>query len=325
MASDITLSSAQRQTLQSLQRTSRLSDRTQIRLATGRSVNSVTDGAEAFFGARTLQNRAGILSDRRDSIDQGVSTIQAALEGIDALDDLLGQLRGLSRQARSQTGFERSETTKSFQSVLEQFTNLLGDASYQGLNLLNNVQTSLTVEFSELGESDLTINGVDILATTGATAGAIFDAEVINAHTTSAAGLTRSNILHIVEGFSTLTTGIFSTLTFVQGGLTNGFSVLSNATNLSGLDVLDTRLSTAQTNLQTRANSLGSNVAILQTRLDFTDGLVNHLVTGSDKIINADLNEEAANLTATGTQYQIGVQSLGTSGQRIQSLLQLIR
>ena len=325
MASDITLSSAQRQTLQSLQRTSKLSDRTQIRLATGRSVNNVTDGAEAYFSSRTLQNRATVLSGRSDSIDQGISTVQAALEGIDALDELLGQLRGLARQARSQTEFERSETTNSFEDVLEQFTHLLGDTSYQGLNLLNNVQTSLTVEFSELGESDLTINGVNILATTGAVSGAVFDGEVINAHTTSAAGLTRSNILHIVQGFSTLTTGIFSTLTFVQGGLTNGFSVLSNASNLSALDVLDETISTAQSRLQTRANSLGSNVAILQTRINFTDGLTNHLVTGSDKIINADLNEEAANLTATGTQYQIGVQSLGTSGQRIQSLLQLIR
>jgi len=168
MGSDITLSSAQRQTLQSLQRTSTLSDRTQIRLATGRSINSVTDGAEQFFASRTLQNRASVLASRADDIDQGISTIQAALEGIDALDELLGQLRGVARQTRSQTAFERSQSTNSFADLIQQFRNLLDDTSYQGLNLLNNARTDLTVEFSESADSDLTINGVDVLASINA-------------------------------------------------------------------------------------------------------------------------------------------------------------
>ena len=103
------------------------------------------------------------------------------------------------------------------------------------------------------------------------------------------------------------------------------FHNLSIAVNLASLDELDAHLSGAQTHLQTRANSLGSNVAILQTRFDYTNGIARHLLTGSDKIVNADLNQEAANLTATGTQYQIGISSLGTTGQRIQALLQIIR
>ena len=325
MASDITLSSAQRKTLLSLKSSSQLSDRTQVRLATGNKINDVTDDAQGYFTARSLDIRAKVFDERFDNVDQGISTIQTALEGIDALDELLGQLRGLARQARSQNGFERSQTTRSFEDLVEQFKLLLDDTTYQGLNLLDNVQANLVVEFSDRGESDLEISGVDILASTGIINGAIFDGEVINAHTASAAGFERSNVLHILEGFSTLTTGTFSTLTFVQGGLTNGFSVLSNANNLSSLDSLDNLLSAAQRSLQVRGNRLGANVAILQTRLDFTDGLVNHLVTGADKITNADLNEEAANLTATGTRYQIGVQALGTTGQRLQSLLQVIR
>ena len=325
MASDITLSSAQRKTLISLKNSSQLSDRTQVRLATGNKINDVTDGAEGYFTARSLDIRAEVFDNRFENIDQGISTIQTSLEGIDALDELLGQFRGLARQARSQTAFERGQTTRSFEILLEQFKLLLDDATYQGLNLLDNAQARLTVEFSDKGESDINIPGTNILATTGITNGAIFDGGVITGHIGGVAGLERSNILHIVEGFSTLTTGFFSTLTIPTGGLTRGFSVLSNATNLESLDRLDETLANAQSNLQVRANTLGANVAILQTRLDFTDGLVNHLVSGADKITNADLNEEAANLTATGTRYQIGVQALGTAAQRLQSLLQVIR
>ena len=306
MANDITLSSAQRQTLLSLQRTSKFSDRTQIRLATGNKINDVTDGPEGYFAARSLDNRADTFTERRNTIEQGVSTIQAALEGIDALDELLGQLRGLARQARSQTARERVETTQSYDEVVSQFGSLLQDTSYQGLNLLNNAQTSLTVEFSDNVNSDLTIAGVSI-GSSRTSLGGIFGVSL------------QLSILR------NLTSGFASTTVPSTQALQAGFSVLSNAGNLSSLDALDQRLADAQRNLQTRANSLGNNVAILQTRLDFTDGLTNHLVAGSDKITTADLNEEAANLTATGTQYQIGVQSLGTASQRLQALLQVIR
>ena len=306
MSSDITLSSAQRQTLLSLKNISNLSDRTQVRLATGRKINSVTDGAEDFFASRTLQKRAGILQGRREQIDQGISTIQAALDGIDALDELLSQLRGLSRQARSQTAEERAETTNSYNSVVTQFAHLLDDTSYQGLNLLDDNQNSLSVKFSEQEESLLTIDGVNIAALT-ASEGGIF------AISSGAGRVALSALRNITTGFTT-------------GGLSQGFSVLSASTQIQDvLNSLDQRISDAQERLETRAGVLGNNVAILRTRLDYTDSVIAGHISGSDKIVNADLNEEAANLTATGTQYQIGVQSLGVSGQRVQSLLQLIR
>ncbi|MCH9853853.1 MAG: hypothetical protein K0U45_10185 [Alphaproteobacteria bacterium] len=308
MSNDITLSSAQRQTLLSLQTITNLSDRTQIRLATGRKINDVTDGPEDYFAARTLEKRAGLLNGRRDEIDQGISTIQAALEGIDALDEFLGQLRGLTRQARSQTEEERAETTRSYNSVVAQFQNLLEDTSYQGLNLLNNVTADLTVKFSEEEDSLLVIDSVNILATAAGTGGVFGGRPFINNSSGSVRGIAGT-----ING---LNAGV---------GLSSGFSVLSNGTNLQSLNTLDARLSDAQDRLESRANVLGNHVAVLQTRLNYTDNLISNHITGSDKIKNADLNEEAANLTATGTQYQIGVQALGVAGQRVQSLLQVIR
>ncbi len=307
MSSDITLSSAQRSTLVSLKRTSNLSDRTQIRLATGNRINDVTDGAESYFSARALDNRAEVFLDRRSNIDQGVSTLQTMLDGIDALDEMLGQLRGLVRQSRSQSPVERAETTKSYDNVIEQFTLILNDTTYQGVNLLNNIDTALSIEFSDREESDIDVSGVDILDV-DATNGGIFAG--------STGGLLLSNIRNITTGFPN---------TPPNQGLSQGFSVLSNASSLLVVDQLDRILSDAQERLETRANSLGNNVAILQTRIDFTDAVSTELIAGADKITTADLNEEAANYTAVGTQYQIGVQSLATSAQRLQALLQVIR
>ncbi|MCH9844458.1 MAG: hypothetical protein K0U39_03030 [Alphaproteobacteria bacterium] len=292
----------------SLKRTSNLSDRTQVRLATGNRVNDVTDGAEEYFSARALDNRAEVLLDRRTNIDQGLSTLKTMLDGIDSLDEMLGQLRGLVRQSRSQSAVERAETTKTYTTVLEQFQLILDDTTYQGINLLNNIDSSLNIEFSDRPDSDIEVNGVNILSNI-VTNGAIF----VNSAGT---GQFLSNIRNITTGFPAAPP---------NQGLSQGFSVLSNANSLLAVDQLDRILSGAQERLETRANSLGNNVAILQTRLEFTDNVSTELITGADKITTADLNEEAANYTAVGTQYQIGVQSLATSAQRSQSLLQVIR
>ena len=50
---------------------------------------------KSTFTARGLNHRAGTLDNRKNGIDQGISTVQTILEGIEALDNFLGQLRGL--------------------------------------------------------------------------------------------------------------------------------------------------------------------------------------------------------------------------------------
>ncbi len=77
--------------------------------------------------------------------------------------------------------------------------------------------------------------------------------------------------------------------------------------------------------LRSRAQSLGSNVALLQTRLNFTKAYVNTLAGGASKLTLADLNEEGANLLALQTRQQLGIQSLAFAGQAEQTILTLFR
>jgi flagellin-like hook-associated protein FlgL len=84
-------------------------------------------------------------------------------------------------------------------------------------------------------------------------------------------------------------------------------------------------LDTALTTLRSRAQALGSNVALLQTRLNFTKAYVGTLSTGAGKLTLADLNEEGANLLALQTRQQLGIQSLAFAGQAEQTILTLFR
>ena len=66
--------------------------------------------------------------------------------------------------------------------------------------------------------------------------------------------------------------------------------------NSTSIDTAITDLSSALTTLRTEASSLGNNVALLQTRLEFTDAYVSTLDEGGSKLTLADINEEGANL-----------------------------
>ena len=75
--------------------------------------------------------------------------------------------------------------------------------------------------------------------------------------------------------------------------------------------------------LRSQAQKLGSNVALLQTRLDFTEQYTNTLEEGADKLTLADLNEEGANLLALQTRQQLGISALAFAGQSEQGILSL--
>ena len=86
-----------------------------------------------------------------------------------------------------------------------------------------------------------------------------------------------------------------------------------------------TTLDNALKTLRSNAQTLGSNVALLQTRLDFTDVYVDVLETGAAKLTLADLNEEGANLLALQTRQQLGISALAFAGQAEQGILALFR
>ncbi len=299
--SDIALTAAQRSSLLSLQQTQTLSDRTQTRLSTGRRVNEVVDDAVNFFRARALTDRAGDFALRRDEIDQGISSLNTALQATEAIDDLLNQLKGIVEASRSQSTQERISATTQFIEVGQQIFDLIEDASFNGLNLLSSTNSTLDVAFGVRTASRLQVSGFDLNATAADTTNGIF----------SIIAFASSNSSFNISNFG------------VSSGSFTSFG--SDNSQVSGATTAVQRIDAGIARLRAAASSLGGNVAILQTRLDFTTTYVNELTTGSDKLTLADLNEEGANLVALQTRQQLGIQSLAISGQQQQSILALLQ
>jgi len=289
MADTVTLSASIRSNLLTLQNTGALVDRTNARLASGKKVASAIDDAVAYFQAKGLSDRASDLTTRKDNIDQGISTLKAAINGLESIEKILVQMKGVALSAKSATNAERADLQSQFNTLAQQLSHLANDASYQGLNLINNTAASLKVQFSDKSTATLTIEGVN-------------------------------------TQFSTLKTGA----TAVEGStaassLAGGTSWTAVSTAVSTLDSVLEAMDSAITGIRSNTKNLGTNVALLQTRLDFTKAYVNTLTEGSDKLTLADLNEEGANLVSLQTRQQLGIQALSFAGQQEQGVLSLFR
>ena len=296
MAGEVKLSSAIRANLLSLQQTASLVARTQARLSTGLKVASAIDDAVAFFQSKALSDRAGDLSGKKDGIDQGISSLTTALQAVESAEDVFSQMKGLVLSAKSGSAADRATLVIQFNELAVQNNNLINDSSYQGLNLVNSTANILKVSFSEKTGSVLNVDGANILVT-------------------NFAGMSGD------ASFNSLSIGVSS---LAQAGFTvlsNGWSSVSNSISL--FDAVISILDSAITTIRTNAARLGSNVSLLQTRLDFTTNYVNTLTGGSDKLTLADLNEEGANLVALQTRQQLATQALAFAGQAEQAVLQL--
>lgn len=514
MAEQVTLSAAVRSSLLSLQSTTKLIDRTQGRLASGLKIAGPVDDPVAFFQAKSLNDRAFDFNEKKDGIDQGISAVTAALDGVDSIETLVRQIKGVANSMKSAEATQMSNLITQFNDLRTQINNLAADSTFQGTNLINGTGTTLTIEFSEKSASVLNIASTDItvgtaglsigqtVAFTGQFDGDVATAAVNTVSFSADSGSTQNNFkagftagtftltyeggnftyttadsLLFTYGTNVLTVSVggtntvnkedvlvitvstggnagntgfylqgdtlnFATIyggtglvninagtafaggddvTFTWNGQTTTFTTADNGTTFSFADVnmlltvcandtitltngaafvmnfnsganetaqasvinasysgasftaafdievaamtaTETKLvingikastdvvagalnfieyvqagdtvalndtiktlDSALTTLRTQAQNLGTNVAVLQTRLDFTESYVNTLEIGAAKLTLADLNEEGANLLALQTRQQLGIQALAFAGQAEQSILALFR
>jgi len=97
--SNIVIGAAARTSLNSLQDIAGQMTRVQKRLATGNRVNSPVDGPAAYFTASALRSRAATLTGLMDGIFAAQKTIEAANNGVAAIESLLNSAKSLANQA----------------------------------------------------------------------------------------------------------------------------------------------------------------------------------------------------------------------------------
>jgi len=302
MAQEITLSTATRTNLLSLQNTTSLIGRTQERLATGLKVNSAIDDALAFFKARNLNSRASDLQSIKDEITGGINIIKAAVQGLESIENLLKQMKALAQSAVSAPeSSTRAKLASQFNELRSQVDNIAEDSSFNGVNLLKNSTAafapgadSLTVKFNERTE-----------------------AQAINQLVIS--GLKQTDFTTIMAR-SAVATG---TAGKVANGGTPGLWGQSGPAAITAINSCLRAIDSALSTVRQSAQSFGTNSSLLQIRADFTTRIITTLKGGAADLVNADMNEESANLLSLQTRQQLGTISLSIAQKSEEAILRL--
>ena len=297
-SNNVQLAAAVRTNLLSLQQTAKTQGVVEGRLSTGKKVNSSLDDAVAFFSAKALSDRSATITQKKNEIDQAISALKVASNATDSIDNLLSQIKGLMQTAKTSDAATRASIGTQIDTLGAQLNVLVTDATYQGVNLINSTLTArLTVNLSNLTSAQFNIDGQDTQA---------------------------SNLFTNSTGVISVAGSLLATNLLANDATGSAFSTISAAGN-SILDAAITAVDAAVSRNRAVASTLGTNVAFLQTRLDFNTVYANTLTEGSDKLTLADTNEEGANLVALQTRQQLALQALNFAGQAQQAVLKLFQ
>ena len=339
--SDINLSSAVRSSLISLQGTADLLSSTQERLATGNRVNSALDDPTAFFTASSLNNRANDLSTLLDAQQQAIRTVEAADQGITAIEDLVDSARAQATAAlQTDDASVRATAAAAFDDILGQIESLAQDASFNGTNLLEG--DDLQVIFNEGGSSSLTVEGFNF--SDASTLGLNRQSPTINGTTSFAASdLAQNETLTInsgAEGASDIAVALevpaveasdasVTTSGFAVGDLEDGDTISITGTNGSGaestitltfgtgvgeIDLNPGGSALDQAGLVTAINSalgteFGNDGESTPTNnvvaTDASGEIAFASTTGNVSFTFTDANDATGNVTATSTDFAV--------------------
>jgi flagellin-like hook-associated protein FlgL len=258
---DITLTSAMRSNLFSLQQTSKAMDLTQSRLSTGKRVQTALDDPINFFAAQNHEQRASDLAFRKDDMGEAIQTIKAANNGIEAILDIIAAAKATAQSALSTSDeTERADLLTQYNALLDQIDFLAADSGYKGVNFL--AEGDLTVMFDEEGVSQVTIAGINAYANDG----------LLNATDVDGLGITDAVVGDWVVGNeSNITDDIAlldaatSTLRTAAKSLSNNMSVITTRQDFT--EKMINTLEDGAVNLTIAdMNEEGAKMLMLQTR-----------------------------------------------------------
>jgi flagellin len=273
-------------------------------------LSNVSLSAGARSNLLSLQQTAGLLNTTQNRLSSG-KKIASALDGATAYFASTGFLNRANDLSNIKDSLSNSlSTVKSAAGAIDSITKIVQQAQGLTTSALQttdaDTRSGLAVQFNDLLVqvnalvNDATFNGTNLIGT-------VSTSLVVYFNETNTSKLTITNTNLSIDTAAGLSVAVAAA----------GFVSDTN------INTAVSQLTTALTKLRTAASSFGNNTTVINTRTDFTTNLINTLQNAADSLTLADTNEEGANLQALQARNQLGITSLGISGQLAQAILKL--
>lgn len=275
----------------------------QLRLSTGKRINSAADDVAGYITSRSLQSRSRALTSALGAVGDASSITGIASDGLDNINNLVSQIKDSAASASSGAlgTDEKVALAKAAYRMAQQIQTVVDSTVFGGRQLLAGAFSSEFV-IGVNGSGTLLTMGVDLTSTNTDfnIKGGNFD---INSNATGFAGVT-GLALASLNSVSTSDLGVFSTAN-IQTTMQSLATALNNVNLVASyLGGVTNRLSSQETAL--KSQSTNYNAAI-------------------SRIEDADVAQEQLGLIRSQFMQQASITSLSQANQAPQTFLQLLR
>ena len=223
--------------LQNLNSTNNQLEGVQNIISTGLKVASAKDDGATYAIAQGQRANVSALDAVKDSLNRGSSVVDVALSAGDSVTDLLTQMKdkALAASDTSLDTTSRAAYASDFNSLRDQITSTLENASFNGINILNGQNGSISALANASGTSVLTVQGENMslggsIVTVGTAATFATATSASNLLTTLDSSI--SNVSTALSKLGTSSTALQNHLTFVgklQDSINTGIGNLVDA------------------------------------------------------------------------------------------------
>ena len=194
--------------LQNLNATNTQLATTQNRINTGFKIGSAKDNGAIWAIAQSQRSTSASLDAVKDSLQRGQSTLDVAVAAGESVSDLLVQMKAKALAA-SDTSLDqasRDALNEDFKALRDQITTVVGNADFNGTNLLDGSVTSIGALANASGSSTLTVTAQDL--SLGSTIVSVSGTETIGTVTSATAviALVASSIDNVSQALAALGT-----------------------------------------------------------------------------------------------------------------------
>ncbi|MGZ3305473.1 MAG: flagellin [Asticcacaulis sp.] len=147
--------------LQNLNATSSQLQVIQNRISTGLKISSAKDDGATYAIAQSQRAAVSSLDAVKDSLSRGTSVVDVAMSAGNSVTDLLSQMKekALAASDTSLDTTSRNAMKTDFESLRDQVTKTLSNATFNGINIINGANSQISALANSSGSSTITVAG----------------------------------------------------------------------------------------------------------------------------------------------------------------------
>ena len=132
---------------------------TQVRISTGRKVDSAKDNGSTWAIAQSMRGTSSSLNSVKDSLQRSQSTLDVALAAGTSVSDLLLQMKQKALSASDTTldTASRSALNEDFKALRDQIGKTVANADFNGTNLIKSGGSSIAALANATGTSNISV------------------------------------------------------------------------------------------------------------------------------------------------------------------------